>query len=441
MSTYEAGNWRSISAQNFRKFENTGPVELRPITLLFGKNSSGKTSLLRLPLLLKQIILESAPGEVPLAGRLVDFGLYRDLVLRGEIGRDVKIGFFLDYRRSRYGALRRRKQLPVEFHQLFEAAWFEISLHWNVRDSYTQIQRISVAPSRDEPPLITLERSSPSQFYVSFAERPRLLVHETLSFATLRFFNLARSVKTPLNESDEDFDWLLFIIFNNLVELSGEIIHIGPLRDMPARAYGTQAGGQAESAGRVVEMLDRAADARARVSRALDYMDMAGSVDLDKPAPGYVGIMLLDTETGRSENLADVGFGVSQVLPILATLATCPENSTVLIEQPELHLHPAAQGQFADVLFDFSRERGLTLMMETHSEHILLRLQRRIAEESVSPDDAAVYFVDRGQVNLAEIDQYGKLDTSALPTGFFDESWEDAQRLSAAAAQRRSRDD
>lgn len=119
------------------------------------------------------------------------------------------------------------------------------------------------------------------------------------------------------------------------------------------------------------------------------------------------------------------------------TLANAEPNTTVLIEQPELHLHPEAQGKLADVLLAFARSRRLRLVIETHSEHILLRLQRRVAETALDPEDLAIYFVDSSKkstkVSRANVDHQGKVDNSAIPGGFFEDDWEDLLELAKAA--------
>ena len=83
---------------------------------------------------------------------------------------------------------------------------------------------------------------------------------------------------------------------------------------------------------------------------------------------------------GPEALITDVGFGVSQVLPVIVLLNHVPEKSTVMFEQPEIHLHPAIQSNLADVMVGIAETRDLQLIVETHSEHFLRRLQRRIAE-------------------------------------------------------------
>jgi predicted ATPase len=99
---------------------------------------------------------------------------------------------------------------------------------------------------------------------------------------------------------------------------------------------------------------------------------------------------------GGTESLIDVGFGVSQILPVVVLCFYVPEGSTVILEQPEIHLHPAVQASLADVLIDAWHKRRVQILVESHSEHLLRRMQRRIAEKSLSSDDVALYFCEAG---------------------------------------------
>ena len=116
---------------------------------------------------------------------------------------------------------------------------------------------------------------------------------------------------------------------------------------------------------------------------------------------------------GEDVLLTDVGFGVSQVLPVITLLQYVPEGSTVLVEQPEIHLHPLAQAALADVIIHAARERRVQVILESHSEHLLLRLQRRIAEASISSDDVKLYFCDApngaSQLVPLELDPFGRI--------------------------------
>jgi len=100
-------------------------------------------------------------------------------------------------------------------------------------------------------------------------------------------------------------------------------------------------------------------------------------------------------------NLTDVGFGVSQVLPVLVQCFYAPPNSTTILEQPEVHLHPVAIAVLADLFIDAiaaqdetGQPHNIQLLIESHSEHFLRRLQRRIAEQKIRSIDTAIYFAE-----------------------------------------------
>jgi len=444
MPTYEAGAWKSLQLKNFRRFEDTGPITFAPVTLYFGKNSSGKTSLLRSPLLLKQMV-QARGIEVPLVGAEVDLGSYRELVHQGQLRRNVEISFEVGQMLGAptWGQPRMLQRLHPDYGDFIESMRVHVELHWNVRNSRTQMDKLVLASSSSGAE-IKMTRRGPAELLLEFpAQAKRFVVDNPLTFSALRFLDLSTSAASGRQDQPSPelnaLDYLTFMAVNSIQSAAAGLIHIGPLRDVPDRAYRTDQAGQAGSAGSIVEVLAGERQAQKRVSQALQLIGMARDVTLKTLAPGYVGIVLTDSTTGRLDNLADVGFGVSQVLPILVTLATAPRGATVLIEQPELHLHPDAQGQLADVLFQLSRERNLTLVLETHSEHILLRAQRRIAEGQLAADDVAPYFVDAGQVRRAAIDDLGRLDSEAMPGGFFEEEWVDAVKLAQAAARKRSR--
>jgi predicted ATPase len=137
--------------------------------------------------------------------------------------------------------------------------------------------------------------------------------------------------------------------------------------------------------------------------------------------------------------VTDVGFGVSQILPVLTLCYYVPEGSTVILEQPEIHLHPSVQAGLADVLIDAVKTRGLQIILESHSEHLLRRLQRRIAEERLAPEEAALYFCetsDSGASELIALDvsPYGSVKN--WPRDFFGDDMGDVVATTEAAMRR-----
>ncbi len=157
--------------------------------------------------------------------------------------------------------------------------------------------------------------------------------------------------------------------------------------------------------------------------------------------------VLVKTHPDSSEvKITDVGFGVSQVLPALVQAYYCPPNSTVWMEQPEIHLHPQVQAELADALISATKSvqdgkpRNTQLIIESHSEHLLQRVQRRIAEGELQPNDVAVYFCKRSksgaELEELQIDDFGEI--SNWPDGFFGNEMADLVARVAAASARKS---
>jgi len=142
--------------------------------------------------------------------------------------------------------------------------------------------------------------------------------------------------------------------------------------------------------------------------------------------------------------LTDVGFGVSQILPVIVEALYVPRRSIVIFEQPEIHLHPRVQADLADLFVDAirARENGepreCQFIVESHSEHFLRRLQRRIAEEELSTDDAALYFVHTdgasARIEALKVDLFGNILN--WPDGFFGDEIGDLVARSEAQARR-----
>jgi len=145
------------------------------------------------------------------------------------------------------------------------------------------------------------------------------------------------------------------------------------------------------------------------------------------PTSNLFEVKVKKTATSSEVLLPDVGFGVSQVLPVLALCYYAPENSTLIFEQPEIHLHPSVQAGLADVFIDVIKNRNMQIIFESHSEHLLLRLQRRIAEEQVSNEEVALYFADSSQAQHGlkplEVDLFGNITN--WPADFFGDRFQD----------------
>jgi predicted ATPase len=135
-------------------------------------------------------------------------------------------------------------------------------------------------------------------------------------------------------------------------------------------------------------------------------------------------------------NLVDVGQGISQVFPLIVRCFS-PNyfNAITIVEQPELHLHPAAHGDLAELFALTAKKENSTFIIETHSENVILRLRRMVTEKKISAEDVIIYWIDEDGlegsfIQPITIDESGAL--SDWPEGVFSEDYEEVLAISAA---------
>lgn len=137
-------------------------------------------------------------------------------------------------------------------------------------------------------------------------------------------------------------------------------------------------------------------------------------------------------------NVADAGFGASQVLPLIIQAVAAPHDSLTIAEQPEIHLNPRLQCILADLFVEMATS-GHRVLVETHSEHLIVSLRRLVAEGKIDPSQVGLYFVekDKGVSSIREIpiQANGGIDRQSWPSGFFEDGLREALALATAQSQ------
>ena len=460
----------SIHLKNFKSWQDTGEVALAPITLLFGSNSSGKTSILQSLLLMKQT-MESADRSRPLelggTNSLVDLGTYSDIVFNHSDSADVKF-----------------------------------SVRWQARDALTITDELLRAQRKGS----VLERSDNLSLttVLKVANNDAEVERVTYELGGTRFdlarrvgkkgFDLTSNVYTfargqgrawPLPPPSKFYGLpdQVRLYFQNAgflsdLELEAErefsrIRYLGPLRDNPRRQYLYSGGRPADIGTRgelAIEALIASGHANAKASRGwqagpnrkrlravpverliaewLEELNLIHSFKLKALDERNTVYQVLVKRSANSPevSLTDVGFGVSQILPILVLLATSVEGDIIILEQPEIHLHPAVQSKLADILIETALTHNVQIMAESHSEHLLGRIQRRLAEKNLKrrvvfePKDVAMYFCEqksgKSEIRRLQTNEYGNILN--WPIDFFGNPLEDSVAAMTAAADRSS---
>ncbi len=444
---------KRMKIRNFKAWQEAD-LKFGKVTGFFGTNSAGKSSLLQLLLLLKQT--KNATDR----GLVLDFGSPTD---------PVNLGTFTD---------------AVHRHDDEERiAW---TLEWSLPDTLT-INEPMKSPGRvllqDDTIETTCEvglrqarlwsyrleyRFDEVDFLLEPGARNKYkLETENAEFRFVRnkgrAWPLPPPIKTHLFPDEVRYFYQNADFLSSFElayeELMDSIYYLGPLREYPRREY-HWAGSSPEDVGQRGERTVDAilAATRDKETRSLGYrmkrrsfqemiahwlreLGLIHEFGLEEIAQGtnLYRAIVKTTHYSTPTALTDVGFGVSQVLPALVLLYYVPEGSTVLMEQPEIHLHPAVQAGLADVMLNVAEARDLQIVVESHSEHLMRRLQRRVAEEEVSSEDVKLYFVstERGRARADDLalNEWGEIEN--WPDNFFGDELGEIAAIAEASLRRR----
>ncbi len=511
---------KGIRLKNIRSLADTGMIRLRPITLLLGQNSSGKSTVLRSLPLISQSVKTRANAPILWFGDYVDFGSVHEV--RSNFARDEAVSIELDFGItnvvSRHAYENKPRMIPlalsIDLHEIedrtrlrsfsitcktdvlkvtFDSRGTQVNVSVNDRD-YTKLlpsERFRFVTS-EFVPQITIRPSADStstsffevQRRIDTAEREirRILssrLHGRISEGTITA--LSRRVRylpdTAFSESLSDIptplkSWrtligdlmlahnrpqleslrelsliaslpdILFTLERRLSLATSNIAYVGPSRATGERYYRIQelAIDQIDPQGKNLPMFLHSLSAPQLRSFSEWLLDSVGYAIRVERSSGHVQIQLRSALSEKFYNLADMGYGFSQVLPIMAQIWSRfgrrgqPRrgSAVVVMEQPELHLHPAYQARLADVLakaIGSALNQGeairpsVSFVVETHSESLINRMGDLISQGALSKNDVALYIFEKGlddditKISPVEFDDEGVLNN--WPIGFF----------------------
>lgn len=418
-----------IHLKNIKAWRDSGSVALAPVTMLLGTNSSGKSTLLQSLLLLKQTI--ASPDRT------------MHLNLGGDEGNDFfNFGDFDNV--LTHGSMAPR-QFELSFD--FERPHYERIPQGRFFCSYGQTSSGAVAIQ--ELALSTVAR----RFRAIRRDKGAYSVmvdDETQPRGKSRHFSPERSIALPAEAIallGVDGAYLQDLSLAIRRELES-IAYLGPLRRKPERDYvwNKSKPGEVGSDGhKVMDALLASALLKAEdqgatlegVSRWLKKMGVAERIELRQVGRSSRYELVVHKD-GVVANLRDVGIGVSQVLPVLTVAYFVPPGSTVLLEEPEIHLHPSAQSVLAEMFVAVSKDRHIQFIVETHSEHLFRRMQTLIAQKKTNTDKCRMLFVERHAADAVlrqlHVDEFGMV--SNWPVNFFGDAVGEAREQAKARAQR-----
>ena len=455
---------KQLRIQNFKIWEDTGKIGMAPLTLFFGANSSGKSSIGQFLMMLKQTTESQdrksvfSPGG---ANSAVQLGSYQDMVFGHNLDNRIKFS----YKWSMPDQLIIETPKPdAKTFQGDELRFFG-SVDFSGKRAVVSQMRYTIFNDHDTSLLVNYKKRKDRNEYSLSADQIKLVRHRGRGWAlkdTLQFYGFPKEVSSYYQNAD-------FVRDLNLEheKLFDSISYLGPLRAKASRVFFWN-GDTPDSVGYIGE--ESIAAILAAADRKISYGPRQRAKKFHEVIANQLHKMGLVEEFkvraisqsrrqyevkvrtwGADEmvDLLDVGVGVAQVLPVLIQCFFAPANSIVIMEQPEIHLHPKAQAALADVMIDAinarenGKDRNIQLIVETHSEHFLRRLQRRIAEDSnLKQNQVAAYFADTSnpsaKLKTLELDKYGNILN--WPNGFFGDEMGDIFAQAKTALTRRIAD-
>ena len=395
----------SIRLLNFRNWTDAHwekGIALKPITLVLGRNSAGKTSILQPLRMLKQTMEATDAGTYLLLDGTkqdgVNLGAYSDVVNGHDEKREMGVG--IDLPESGVS-------VDVRFKQVEKRPVID-SLVYRIKGERVEVTR---------GPNAAYQLSSP-RFRL-----PNWDGSNTVHVPKKEVYDPGRAIEFS-EQALKDLGSLGETVRGAMVALKKgfEAFHfLGPLRPPPARevTWSQQDPTRLSSNGsETVQALlsNETGRNKGTLKQAVSYwlqrLDLADAIEVSQV--GRTRLYQIEViRKGNRSNIVDVGFGVSQILPVVVLLHFVPEGSVILCEDPDAHLHPMAQTRLADLFVEVARKRRLQVLVETHSEHMFRRLQTLMADGALPHQDCALYYVERDEpsAKITELltDDYGRV--------------------------------
>lgn len=402
----------AISLSGFKSLADEYQIAIRPLTILAGANSSGKSSTIQPLLMLKQTLdVTYDPGPLLLNGPNVRFTSANQLLSRlpsqtpsshftvgFSVGSDAFASTFTKEPEGELRLVETRYQNKTEEITLRPDMTHE-ALMSQLPDRFQRGRRVYNHSERQEKwGVISSRCFLVAALYDSGPDRSSLLLG-------------------PVMPSDSwDAFW---------ANLTGTLIHVPGLRGNPQRTYKRTAIGPTFAgtfepyvASIIHDWQNKNDEKRFQLANGLATLGLTNQIDAQKVNDVEfeirVGQLPLSATKDIAQpmiNIADVGFGVSQVLPVLVALLTAKAGQMVYLEQPELHLHPRAQAALAQLLIDAAK-RGVRVVAETHSSLLLTAIQTLVAKGKIEPSEVMLHWFQRDsdsvtQITSTELDEAG----------------------------------
>lgn len=449
--------------KGIKGFKDTGDIEIKPITIIIGQNNSGKSSILRFPLVLKQTFLDDSIAPLLFYGKSIDYGNYDDVVFRHNNKESMKFSVSINSKE-----LYNKYFFLDSYDYLKKCKFLDINVSIFMGENKTlEVETVEIIGQPSDYPVFSYKLfEDKKNGEVDFGNNKKFDIIRGELYFDKFFPELRLNKKSKKREKILKLEqelWHFFLSLNSYFNnLSNAISYIGPFRVNPERAYRYKenavnyVGQDGEFAPVILAQdLKKGGELVKAVSDflldtlgvSLSIQNLVGSEGME--STDFFRILIYDHVTQVGNNLIDVGFGLSQLIPVVIQALMDPtsdrrrghrsnsSSSVHIIEQPELHLHPAAQASLIDLfLKGIQKYKNKRFIIETHSEHMLLRLRRYIIEGKLNSNDVNLYYTykevdgEKNVIKKLDIDEFGNI--SEWPKGFFEEDFDELSKLQEA---------
>lgn len=488
---------KKIYLENFKSFQKLDDLDLKPITIICGTNSCGKSSILQSVMTMKQTFESQMDNQsILLNGKYAHLGSYRNIVFEKKNSNYIvmKYSFLFDKNNSKFEYKHFLRSIANAFPEddvdLNDAI---LSIEIKFKSKNKRGKRIFIKPiiihefkldivfksktkkEENYETNITFSLAQGETYDISWENvKPIGNIDENFkstnsSRVICEFDNLVPRIRNVVNGHNQNIGDLLMLFWRYsdiMSSIFNKFSYIGPLREEASRRYIyeneiTEIGVKGENAAYLYlregekdlekvyfydkekeEFSYKKTKLEKAVNEWLKYLGIKGfASSLDNE---IIHLNLDANEFSDIEiNIADVGFGISQVFPIILEGLRINEHDTLLLEQPEIHLHPKMQMDIADYFISLAKSNK-NMIIETHSEHMINRLIRRILEDNKNEISNLIniYFVsptDKGsKIEKVEIDPLRGIKN--WPKDFFDQSAVEQEKILIAGLNKRKRE-
>lgn len=379
----------ALTVENFKGIADQTIFKVRPITIFVGANSSGKSSCIHALACLSQTVKlgdASAPLVLDNENAQVHLGRFIEIVHSKSYSDPISLGISAG---------------NIEIQLGKEPINGEVSGAYTFK-STKRTQEISLAKVTLKIGMRTLEISprKGGGYKVIDSAAPSF-VHEAAHVGGFSF--MLTTPKKPTPEWLETF-FVIRGVQEHIEKQLRKTLYLGPFRRPPARRYPfrgslpSEVGAQGEEAIALLaheSVQPKKRPHTMRVAKWLKELGLAKLVGVSRLGASDLFDVSITLEDDAALPIADLGYGLSQILPVLAQCSFAPIGATLLFEQPELHLHPGAARKLARVFVDAVTEKKINIVAETHSQDLLVAMITELKEKRLTLADIVAYEVKR----------------------------------------------